>query len=163
MNNNKQAKIGLKTDTHTLSLSLFLSLSTHTKASEGSIKKSKKNRSLCHFFPEHALPPRSLLPYMCLRRCHQLNTVISFLFAQRSLPLWTLVQPSLTLYPAKVRSAPQPRLFRVFSSCTHLVALAFSTPARILGECSIIHSPPALFSFPYFSFFLLKWRLARAD
>ena len=36
------------------------------------------------------------------------------------------------------------------------VVVAFSSLARILGECSTIHSPPALF------FFFFKWRLARA-
>ena len=35
--------------------------------------------------------------------------------------------------------------------------VAFSSLARIWGQCSTIHSPPALF------FFFLKWRLARAD
>ena len=39
--------------------------------------------------------------------------------------------------------------------------VAFSSLARILGECRTIHSPPVLFSF-FFSFFFLKWRLARA-
>ena len=37
-----------------------------------------------------------------------------------------------------------------------VVVVAFSSRARILGECSTIHSPPALF------FFFFKWRLARA-
>ena len=37
------------------------------------------------------------------------------------------------------------------------VVVAFSWLAQILGECSTIHSPPALFFF-----FFLKWRLARA-
>ena len=36
------------------------------------------------------------------------------------------------------------------------VVVAFSSLARILGECSTLHSPPALF------FFFLKLRLARA-
>ena len=37
-----------------------------------------------------------------------------------------------------------------------VMVVAFSSRARILGECSTIHSPPALFLF-------LKWRLARAN
>ena len=37
-----------------------------------------------------------------------------------------------------------------------VVAVAFSSRARILGECSTSHSPSALF------FFFLKWRLAWA-
>ena len=36
-----------------------------------------------------------------------------------------------------------------------LVMVAFSSRARILGECSTIHSTPAIF--------FLKWRLARAN
>ena len=39
-------------------------------------------------------------------------------------------------------------------SCTLVVA--FSSRARVLGECSTVHSLPALF-------FFLKWRLARAN
>ena len=39
-----------------------------------------------------------------------------------------------------------------------VVVVAFFSLGRILGECSTIHSPPALF----FPFFFLKWRLARA-
>ena len=35
------------------------------------------------------------------------------------------------------------------------VLVAFSSRARILGECLTIHSPPAFF------FFFLKWRLGR--
>ena len=42
-----------------------------------------------------------------------------------------------------------------------VVVVAFSSLARILGECSTIHSPPALLSF-FFFFFFGKWRLARA-
>ena len=38
-----------------------------------------------------------------------------------------------------------------------LMLVAFSSIARIFGECSIIHLPPALFFF-----FFLRWRLARA-
>ena len=46
---------------------------------------------------------------------------------------------------------------------TFAMVVAFSSVARILGECSIIHFPPALFSFSFFiSFVLLKWKLARA-
>ena len=36
-----------------------------------------------------------------------------------------------------------------------VVMVAFSSRAWILGKCSTIHSPPALFFF--------KWRLARAN
>ena len=39
-----------------------------------------------------------------------------------------------------------------------VVVLAYSSRARILGECSTIHSPPALFFF-----FFFKWRLSRAQ
>ena len=39
-----------------------------------------------------------------------------------------------------------------------LVVVAISSLARILGECSTIHSPPALF---FSLFFFLMWRLAR--
>ena len=34
-----------------------------------------------------------------------------------------------------------------------VVVVAFSSRARILGECSTTHSPPALFSLLFFSFF----------
>ena len=40
-----------------------------------------------------------------------------------------------------------------------VVEVAFSWRTRILGECSTIHSPPALFLFFFFCFL---WRLARA-
>ena len=45
------------------------------------------------------------------------------------------------------------RLARCFSIIT-VVMVAFSSRAKIWGECSTIHSPPALF--------FLKWRLARS-
>ena len=41
--------------------------------------------------------------------------------------------------------------------CAYSVVVAFSSRARLLGECSTVHSPPALFFF-----FFLKWRLAHA-
>ena len=40
--------------------------------------------------------------------------------------------------------------------------VAFSSRARILGECSTSHSLLALFSSSSSSFFFLKWRLDRA-
>ena len=47
---------------------------------------------------------------------------------------------------------------RLSEFCVVVVVVAFSARARILGECSTIHSPPA-----FFCFFVLKWRLARAN
>ena len=40
--------------------------------------------------------------------------------------------------------------------------VAFSSRARIWGECWTIHFPPALFFF-FFFFFLFKWRVARIN
>ena len=41
-------------------------------------------------------------------------------------------------------------------ACLALVVVAFSSLARILGECSTIHSPPSLFLSFFLSFFLFK-------
>ena len=57
------------------------------------------------------------------------------------------------LAPVKYLCSPVRATTRVFQV---VVVVAFSSRARILGECSTIHSPPALF------FFFFKWRLACA-
>ena len=44
-----------------------------------------------------------------------------------------------------------------FVTVIKYTVVAFSLHARILGECSTIHSPPVLF------FFFSKWRLARVN
>ena len=61
------------------------------------------------------------------------------------------VQPGDVILDGCVAGRPELR-----RRVCHSVVVAFSSLARIVGECSTIHSLPALF------FFFFKWRSASA-
>ena len=108
---------------------------------------AKRNFQLIFFSPSSSLP---LFLWCCKRRSLFSSAVLHFA-ANLSVVIWVLPCGSCEI--------------RITELVVVVVVVAFSSHARILGECSAIHSPPALFLFCFFVclFFFSKWRLARAN
>ena len=118
-------------------------------SSLGSVQAPKRLRTNC-------------VKLRLIRRCHVMHSFV--LHFNLCLPNVIPVSLHSTAVQLVIRLGTMGLLRNWFCIMTLwiiiVLVVAFSSLARILGECSIIHSPPALF-FSFLFFFFLFLRLIR--